>query len=283
MFCYSPVAQPYVRYGVADAAGKIKHKTGVELQGAPVMIHDTAITPKYSIIFDMPVTFSLERVMSGGPAFGWEPNNGTRIGILPRYGDGAEIRWFDVATGFIFHAFNAWEEGDEVVIDACRTKQTSILGESGTPPSDEQARFHRYRLNLTTGSVSESQVSATPIDFPRINEAYVGVRNQYGYASRFHPDRGLLFDAIVKFDRDGERLDALELNGKFTQEFVFAPRIGSRAEDDGYVVGFVHDEGRDETECWVIDAQRFTDGPVARIRTPHRVPYGFHSHWVSAA
>jgi carotenoid cleavage dioxygenase len=88
----------------------------------------------------------------------------------------------------------------------------------------------------------------------------------------------------LKHDRDGDRVDTLAFGDRrFGQEFVFAPRIGSRAEDDGYVVGFVHDEGNDQTECWVIDAQRFTDGPVARIRTPQRVPYGFHSHWVGSS
>ena len=284
VFCYSPVAQPYVRYGVVDARGVVKHSTGIELPGAPVMIHDMAITERHSLIFDMPVTFSIERVMNGGHAFDWEPANGSRVGIIPRYGDGSQVRWFDVQTGYIFHVFNAWDEGDEVVLEACRTARTSILDTSRDMQADEQARFHRYRFNVTSGKASEERIGDIPVEFSRINETCVGVPTRYGYAARFHPTRGLLFDGVVKHDRQGDRREVVEFAAnQFGQEFVFAPRVESRAEDDGYVIGFVHDEGENATECWVIDAQRFAAGPVARIRTPHTVPYGFHSHWVSSA
>jgi carotenoid cleavage dioxygenase len=64
---------------------------------------------------------------------------------------------------------------------------------------------------------------------------------------------------------------------------VFAPRVGGTEEDDGYVVGFVYDEDRKASEAWVIDARRFEEGPIAKVHLPARVPYGFHSHWVSAA
>ena len=282
VFCYNPVAQPYVRYGVIDERGRVKHKTGIELAGAPVMIHDTAITERYTLILDMPVTFSLERVMNGGHAFEWEPANGARIGVLPRYADGSSIRWFEVDTGYVFHTFNAWEDGDDIVLDACRTNRTSILGEADSP-DEQQARLHRYRLHLATGKATEHRVAPTPLEFSRINENYLGVKTRYGYASRFHPTRGLLFDAVIKHDREGDRLEVLEFGDhRYSQEFVFAPRIDARAEDDGYVVGFVHDEPHESTECWVIDAQRLTDGPVARVKIPQRVPYGFHSHWVGA-
>lgn len=286
VFCYSPVEQPYVRYGVVDATGKVTHSTGIELAGSPVMIHDMAITKNFSLIFDMPVTFSFERVMNGGKAFDWEPENGARIGIVPRYGDGRETKWFDVETGYIFHVFNAWEEGDDIVVDCCRSLRTSILDDddAGAGQRDEEnARFHRYRFNRTNGTVEEGRVSEIPLEFSRVNETMIGEKTRYGYASRFHPTRGLLFNAMLKHDREGDRIDAVELGEtQFNQEIVFAPRVGSTSEDDGYVIGFVHDETDDHTECWVIDSQKFTDGPVARIRTPRRVPYGFHSHWVGA-
>jgi len=37
------------------------------------------------------------------------------------------------------------------------------------------------------------------------------------------------------------------------------------------------------SELWVIDAQKFTHEPVARILMPQRVPYGFHAAWISEA
>lgn len=283
VFCYSPAEEPYVRYGVVDKHGKITHKTGIDLAGKPVMIHDMAITKNHSLVFDMPVTFSLDRIMNGGKAFDWEPENGTRVGIVPRYGQGSEIKWFDVDTGYIFHVFNAWEEGDEIVLDACRTIRTAILDTDVGQQDELNARLHRYRFNVATGEVEEKRVNETPLEFSRINENMVGEKTRYGYASQFHPERGLLFNAMLKHDREGDHIEKLEMGEtQFNQETVFAPRIDARSEDDGYVIGFVHDESDEHTECWVVDAQRFTDGPVARIRTPRRVPYGFHSHWAGA-
>ncbi len=276
---YSPFP-PYVRYGVADKTGKLVHDVPLELPRA-VMIHDMAITENYTLILDMPVTFSLERVGKGGPAFAWEPENGARIGVIPRRGTSEEMRWFEVELGYIFHVFNAWEEGEHIVLDACRSDQTQIL--SGSVSDEEMARFRQYRLNLVTGRSEERDISSAFLDFPRINEAMTGQKNRFGYASGFATEYGasLLFDRIVKFDREDETIETIELGeGTYTQEFVFAPRIGSRAEDDGYVIGLIRDEPNARSECWILDAQRFGEGPIARIHIPQRVPYGFHSHWV---
>ena len=279
VFCYTYGEAPFVKYGVVGPTGKVVHETGIDLAGTPVMIHDMAITENYSLIFDMPVTFSLERVMNGGEAFDWEPENGARIGVVPRYGQGSETKWFDVETGYIFHVFNAWEEGDDIVLQACRSERTSILVADQT--EDQLGKMRRYRLNMTSGSVTEEKVSSIPMEFSRINESMVGRETRYGYASRFHPTRGLLFSGILKHDRNTDSIETIELdNTQFHQELVFAPRVNSQSEDDGYVVGFIHDETDNHAECWIIDAQKFSDGPVARVHIPTRVPYGFHAHWV---
>ena len=278
---YSPFP-PFVRYGVADRRGRLVHDVPLELPRA-VMIHDMAITENFTLILDMPVTFSLERVGRGEMAFEWEPECGARIGVLPRHGASQDIRWFDVDTGYIFHVFNAWEEDQSVYLDACRSNETHILAGDGNTPEAEMARFRQYRLDLSTGRSEERDISPAFLDFPRIHEAYTGVKNRFGYASGFAEQFGasLLFDKIVQFDRATERFETVELgDGVYTQEFVFAPREGAASEEDGFVVGLIRDENRDTSECWILDAARFGDGPIARITIPTRVPYGFHSHWV---
>ena len=278
---YSPFP-PYVRYGVANKEGKLIHDMPLELPRA-VMIHDMAITENFTLILDMPVTFSLERIGEGGPAFAWEPENGARIGVIPRLGKSEDIRWFEVELGYIFHVFNAWEEGEHIVLDACRSDQTQILMGDSSVADEEMARFRQYRLNLTTGRSEEHDLGGGFLDFPRINESMTGRKNRFSYASGFATKYGasLLFDRIIQFDRDRESIESIELgNGIYTQEFVFASRLGSIAENDGYVVGVVRDEPNARSECWILDAKRFGDGPIARIQIPERVPYGFHSHWV---
>ena len=63
-------------------------------------------------------------------------------------------------------------------------------------------------------------------------------------------------------------------------EAVFAPSTDATTEDDGYLISFVHDEATNQSECVIIDARNVSAGPVATIRMPFRVPYGFHSGWV---
>jgi carotenoid cleavage dioxygenase len=50
------------------------------------------------------------------------------------------------------------------------------------PIDVERARMHRYRLNLTTGKVTEGRVSDIPLEFARVNETLVGTKTRYGYA-----------------------------------------------------------------------------------------------------
>jgi carotenoid cleavage dioxygenase-like enzyme len=39
-----------------------------------------------------------------------------------------EVRWFSTGACYIFHTVNAWDEGDTVVLVACRAAFTSVLG-----------------------------------------------------------------------------------------------------------------------------------------------------------
>ena len=68
---------------------------------------------------------------------------------------------------------------------------------------------------------------------------------------------------------------------KWFSEAPFAPKDNWKAEDDGYLVGFMWDDEKKASFVTVFDASDIARGPVARIRLPHRVPNGFHATWVS--
>jgi carotenoid cleavage dioxygenase len=65
-------------------------------------------------------------------------------------------------------------------------------------------------------------------------------------------------------------------------EAVFVPSAsGAADESSGWYIGYVYDPTRDGSDLVIVDASDFSAQPVARIKLPHRVPYGFHGNWIS--
>jgi carotenoid cleavage dioxygenase len=284
-FGYSPVP-PFLTYSVVSKAGAIVHTEQIEIP-AGVMMHDFAVTEHYSIFLDLPLIFSLERMMQGQSPLQFEPDFPARFGIMPRHGTNADVRWFEGPSCYIFHTVNAYEEGDEVVLHASRMQRTAVLADVDADTVDDGAlaRMHRWRFNLKSGATREEPLDDDMTEFGRINERYVGRKNRYGFTAHFErvpgPPR---MDGLTKYDYQTGAI-ARHFHGphRYGGEGVFVPRPGATAEDDGWLVTYVHDERERTDEMVFVNAQNVSAPPGACIRIPGRIPYGFHGAWVSGA
>jgi carotenoid cleavage dioxygenase-like enzyme len=280
-FGYSLFAPPYLKYSVVSAQGELLRTVPIELP-IGVMMHDFAITENYTIFMDLPLTFNLERSQRGEPLMMFERDRPSRFGIVPRHGDNSNIRWFESPACYVFHTLNAYEEGDEVVLIACRMSSTTVLSsdDSQPDPNANIPRLYRWRFNLSTGTVREEMLDDVASEFPRINENRLGRQNRYGYTNKAANSPVPLFEGIIKYDFNSGKSQIHEFGQRrYGGETVFAPRPGATAEDDGWLMTFVHDEGSDTSELVVLNAQDITAKPVARVIIPQRVPYGFHGAW----
>ena len=282
---------PYLTYGVISPDGELVHQVDIDLPG-PRLQHDLAITPNWSILLDMSMMFDPDALAHGKVRLGWFPEKVTRFGLIPRFGGNDDVRWFDAEAMFMYHTVNAWEEGDEVVLVGCRIDEPfteSVADPSRIVPAIASLRlaplFHEWRFNLRTGRCTERQLDDSLAEFPRMDNRALGRKTRYSYHQRCAEAPTLLFDGVIKYDYDnGCRAEAHTYpSGWFGGETVFAPRDGSTAEDDGYLVTFVADEATGTSEVFVLDAQRIADEPVCRLRVAQRVPTGYHTWWVDAA
>jgi carotenoid cleavage dioxygenase-like enzyme len=287
-FGYSLAQPPYVKYSVVSAEGELLRTVPIDLP-VGVMMHDFAITEHYTIFMDLPLTFRLERLQRGEPAFAFERDRPSRFGILPRHGNHHTIRWFEAPSCYVFHTLNAYESEDEIVLIACRTSSTSVLGASPSSHEGDNRQagndvplLYRWRFNLNTGTVQEQTLDDRPCEFPRINEQYLGRQTRYGYAGKIAPTELPKFEGILKFDLDQQSVAVHSFGpGRYGGEGVFVPRPSSTVEDDGWLMTFVYDEAQDTSELVIISTQAISDDAIARIQIPQRVPYGFHGTWVS--
>jgi carotenoid cleavage dioxygenase len=283
MFFGYSFAPPYLHYSVVSEEGKLLQTVPIDLSRA-VMMHDFAITEDYTIFMDLPLTFSPERMQKGEPAMIFEGNRPSRFGIVPRYGNNLNIRWFECPACYVFHTLNAYEEGDEVVLIACRMSSTTVLmsADSQLDPQGNIPRLCRWRFNLRTGKVREQMLDDVPSEFPRINENLLGRKTRYGYTARAAETPMPLFDGVIKYDFTEGSSQTHEFGkGRYGGEAVFVPRPSATAEDDGWLITFVYDSTEEASELVVVNARDVTAAPVARILMPKRVPYGFHGTWLS--
>lgn len=286
-FNYGTTA-PYMHYGVVDARGALVHYVDVPLPG-PRLPHDMAFTEHYAIVNDCPLFWDPKPLAEGHHVARFFPDLPTRFGILPRRGRSEDVRWFEAEPTFVLHWINAYEDGDEIVLDGFFQADPSPRRVPGWSFEQNlfryldlyamQARPHRWRFDLATGQTREECLSDRIQEFGMINGRHGGRRHRFSYQAL--PARGWFgFEGIIKrdFERDHEEVIRLP-EGVFASETVMAPRLGSRAEDDGYLVTFTMDVADDRSECWIFDAARPEDGPVARVALPERIASGTHAFW----
>lgn len=283
-FGYSVMA-PYLQYSVVGADGRIVRTTPIELP-RPVMMHDFAVTERYSIFMDLPETFDLVAAAGGAPPFRFAPELGARFGILPRHGEGSQVRWFAAEPCFVFHTLNAYEDGDQVVLIGCRMERFPELLAADTADTAaawnaamlNSPRPYRWRFDLATGETHEEPLDDLAVDFPRVPDARLGRPMRYGYYMSIDQD------ALVKFDH---QRGTHELHrhgpGRSGGEGVFVPRPDGQHEDDGWLITFVYDQALDRSELVVVDARDMSAPPLARVHLPQRVPHGFHGLWLDEA
>jgi carotenoid cleavage dioxygenase len=277
---YSPLRE-CVQYLVVGPDGRVRRAVDVPVPGKP-MVHDCAITARYFIVLDLPVTFDPQHLAEGHPLpYRWNPAYGARVGLLPREGKAEEVVWCEVEPCYVFHPMNAYDGADgRVVLDVVRHPRmfaTDVLGPNEGPPTLE-----RWTVDPQGGSVKEERLDDRGQEFPRHDERRVGKPYRYGYTADF--GAGAAWGGLLKHDlRDGKREVHREGRARLFMEPVFVPRTPDAEEDDGWVMAYVYDAATDGSDVVILHAQDFAGGPLATIHLPARVPFGFHGNWVPDA
>jgi carotenoid cleavage dioxygenase-like enzyme len=284
-------AWDHVQHVVVNAAGQVSRTTDIAVPDGPMM-HDFALTEKYVVFFDLPVTFSLDAVSAGRELpYTWNPAHQARVGLLPRDGS-ADVRWLEINPCWVFHTLNAYDDGARVVVDLCQYPDpfdVATLWDSHGP-----ATLDRWIIDPAAGQVQQQTLNGRTQEFPRVDDRVVSRPHRYGYSAMIgdvgqaiSPLTGDFADeaftnALLKHDLARGTAEVHDFGRDATAgEAVFTPASPEAAEDDGYVLAFVHNPDRGATDLVILAAQDFGAAPVARVHLPARIPLGFHGSWIA--
>ncbi len=283
---------PYMTYGVAGPDGRLKHEVAIDLPG-PRLPHEITFTSRHAILHDHPL-FHDPAVLRRHHmrVLHFHTDMPTRFGLIPRLG--TEVRWFECEPCYVLHTSNAWEEGDWVVMDGCRSTNPIPAAQADEGELSHmlaymrlEANNYRWRFNLKTGEVREGPIDDLNSEFNKSNQLFHGVKTRYAYHQviplQQEGGHTLRFTGLVKYDNETGCYQRYDYGpGVFGSETPFAPRKGATrasGEDDGYLTTFVTDTRDWTSHCLIFDARDIEPGPICRVKLPHRIPAGFHGWW----
>ena len=261
------------------------HYVDVPLPG-PRLPHDMAFTENYvdpqrlSAVLGARVPRAQRSTSPASTATCRRGSPSSRAADRPR-----TIQWFEADPTYVLHLTNAYEDGDEIVLDGFfqgdPSRPTTASATSGSARS-ASSRSTACRPGCTAGGSTSSPAacarSSCPTasrEFGMINAGHAGSPYRYTYAATGKPG-WFLFDGMVKHDLQtgAEERYAFD-DGVYGSETAMAPRVGSTGEDDGYLVTITTDMNADASYCLVFDAARMGDGPVCKL---HSARTGLQRH-----
>uniref|UniRef100_M8BYP9 Uncharacterized protein n=1 Tax=Aegilops tauschii TaxID=37682 RepID=M8BYP9_AEGTA len=284
---YNVVSKPYLKYLYFTADGHKSHDVDIPVDEPP-MIHDFAVTENYAVVPDQQIVFKLQEMVLGGSPVVYDKNKTARFGVLPkRAANALELRWVEVPDCFCFHLWNAWggeATGEIVVIGSCMTPPDAVFNESPDQEQSFRSVLSEIRLDPRTGTSRRRAVlreaDQVNLEAGMVNRQLLGRKTRYAYLAIAEPWPRV--SGFAKVDLESGTAEKFTYGeGRYGGEPCFVPHAdGSGAEDDGYVLCFVHDESRGSadgtsSELLVVNARDLRS--EATVELPGRVPYGLYT------
>jgi carotenoid cleavage dioxygenase-like enzyme len=288
----------WLRLGEWDASGGLRGAQSVALERATWQ-HDIGVTAGHVVFIESPTRRLSGRGGGGGdggsdgsgsaavhePAvpFGWVPGAEGWVGVVPRDGDGASVRWLRLDPCLVTHVLGAWDDGrtgergrdggrddsgdpSDIVLLVCRYDApeagqpvdltASVVGPAGlgrSPIGGGLAVLERWRL--ADDRLERTQLDDRRVEYPRMDPTLEGEPFRFGYAVELLPIPGASGVSRSTLDLGSSSTSGLEFDGN-------APPV-SDTEAQVESVGLLKfDLERDEVASWTPGESRRPSEPL---------------------
>jgi carotenoid cleavage dioxygenase len=283
-----------------DRNGEVTHEARFEVPYVSIM-HDIALTEKHILFPFGGYVTSIERLKEGKIHWGWDNSKLSYIGILPRDGSGKDMRWFKGPLQCMMHTFHARTVGNKVIMEAPFYDGNFFPffhNVDNSPWARDKAKAFVRRLTFDLNSKhdgwTEEILFPTPVvDIGAVDRRYLTLDQRYVFtgftdmAKPFDTARGgnlsqRVTNSYGRFDFKTGKTEAMFAGDTHSlAEACFVPRKGGD-EGSGYVIGVAANYAEMRSELIIGDAERLTDGPIARVILPFRAAPQVHGTWVGS-
>lgn len=267
----------YVFYRMRDSSRKREEISRIDVD-MPSYQHSFGLTENYILMTEIPFEMNpIKAILSSEgfiQNFNWKPGKGTRIAVIDRE-TGEIIHEEKIEAFFTFHHVNAFEEGEEIVMDLIEYPDERIINTLFLKELDEGAEdvpdgeLSRYRIDLEGGLKKKKLYKG--IELPAYNPDRHMKKYRYAYGQATSRNN---CDGLVMVDTEtGDKEEWWE-EGVHMQEPKMVP---SPDGDGGVLVSLGLDREEETSMLLVLDSKTMEE--KARAYLPFHIPFGFHGEF----
>ena len=263
-------------------AGDLEAAEVIDL-GRRSYLHDFTATERHLVIVLQPwirERFTLPLVTG----MAWKPEEGTRVLVIDK-ADLSRRRVYELPTFAFYHLGDAWEERDGTIrFDVCASDSPTfgvqqgadvLVGRLDPSPSAVMAR-----VALSPDGRGRYEPTTTIAEFPKSDPRFAGRARSLTFHAWGKAGRERLTSSpqgIASSNHRTGRVDHYDFGVRhLVEEPLFAPRPGSSAEGDGWLLATSLNLDAGVTELHAFDARRIAAGPLATWRADVPLPLTFH-------
>lgn len=296
-FSVTPGLRDSIRWLELDAAWNVVKEVKGSFGGPGIILHDLAFTPRWYVVNEIGRLDAPAVAWGGRSVFDCikaGPGNTRRVYFFSR--EDGRRREAVLPEGMqSFHLFNAFDDGDDVVVDLVvypKRLDFNVLQPPGRRSGLEAMQGMEavaHRLTFTAaGDVKLRPYPQAVGDSPTVNPAFFGRRTRYGWipatTERGDEDAPVAYfysHGVARLDFESGVVTKWSAGPRvFCAPPAFAARPGATAEDDGWLLVWAADAEKDRTSVFVLDAAKVEAGPIARLHVGPLLPAVSHAEFV---
>jgi len=261
-------------------AGTARRITSFEAPWAS-LIHDFMMTDKHAIFFISPSKLVVWRALLGlqdfSKYFSWDAKESTVIIIIP-LNDLDKTYQFEVDPFHVWHFANAYEEGENIVVDACRHDDIGTLGNPVETTSDDtEPTFWRFKINPKKKQFSGDPIWNVACEFPMVNPSFLGNKHRYAWVQTYK--NSMTNGGFSRIDTKTQQIEQWHAPDQHQlSEPMFVAK--GYSEEDGWVLQLTQDTINKQSYLAIIDTQKMDEPAVAKLWFDQPLPMTFHGVFI---
>ena len=257
-----------------------------------VYTHDFFATENYFLVYLHPAFINPLGFLSGVKSFTgsikWKPQEGGLLALIPRNGD--ETRYIEVPSSWMWHALNAYEDGNTLIADFVgyddpehfigKDPAFFAIMEGRLVANQTGGHLRRFVVNLDTNTAREERIADGPFEFPMGNAATALHKHRYAFMS-YGAHNSIFHSGLATVDTQTGKTERVDLGEKiWVGEPIHAPDPARPLQENaGWLIAQALDGTTGKSFYAIFNAENIATGPIAKLHLEYHMPISFHGHW----